>query len=82
MDCEYRVGSALRFSIAGVGQDDALIQFTRVDSTGGFVAGFAALHGCVVIRPVGDSAAASAFVSPRDGRVYRAWQLCRQAHRR
>lgn len=83
LDCSYRVGDAVRFAITGVGQDDAVVHFLKVDSTGGYVAGFAALHGCVVVKPTGaDSLAALAFVSPRDGRVFRAWQLCRQPPKR
>jgi hypothetical protein len=83
LDCEYRVGEALRFVITGVGQDDALVNFLKVDSAAGYVAGFSALHLCVVVKPaVADSAARLAFVSPRDGRVYRVWQHCRQPPRR
>ena len=84
MDCEYVVAQALRFSIAGVGEEGALISFSKVDSTAGYVAGFSSFHGCVVVRPAaaGDTSAALAFVSPRDGRVYRVWQHCRQPPRR
>lgn len=85
LDCAYAVGSGLRFSIAGVGQDDAVISFARVDSAAGWVAALSVLHGCVVVRPAAaapDSAAALAFISPRDGRVYRVWQHCRQPPRR
>ncbi len=84
LDCTYVVGESLRFSIAGIGQEDAAISFSLVDSTRGYVAGFSTLHGCVVVRPAaaGDSSAALAFVSPRDGRVYRVWQHCKQPPRR
>ena len=85
LDCSYAVGSGLRFRIEGVGQDEALINFVRVDSTGGWVAGYSLMLGCVVVRPVGataDSAAALAFVAPRDGRVYRVWQHCKNPPRR
>lgn len=84
LDCSYRVGDAVRFAIIGVGQDDAVVNFVKVDSAAGYVAGFAALHGCVIVKraTAGDSLAPLAFVSPRDGRVYRVWQLCRQPPRR
>ena len=85
LDCEYRVGSSLRFVIAGVGQDDAAVTFFRVDSIGDYYAGYAALHGCVVIKPTRqarDSVASFAFVSPRDGKVYRSWQNCHQPVKR
>ena len=85
LDCTYTVGSGLRFRIEGVGQDDALVNFVKVDSTAGWVAGFSLLLGCVVVKPAAatvDSAAALAFVAPRDGRVYRIWQHCRNPPRR
>ncbi len=84
LDCVYDVAESLRFTIAGVGQEDAVISFAHVDSARGFVAGFSTLHGCVVVKPAGagDSSVALAFVSPRDGRVYRIWQQCKQPPRR
>ena len=84
LDCSYAVGQSLRFVISGVGQEDAVINFVKVDSAAGYVAGFASIHGCVVVRPAAsaDSGTALAFVSPRDGRVYRTWQLCRQIPKR
>ena len=85
VDCQYGVGEALRILITGVGQEDAVVNFQKVDSTAGYVAGFAALHGCVIVRPARvrpDSLAALAFVSPRDGKVYRTWQHCRQPPKR
>lgn len=82
LDCEYAVGEAVRFKIEGVGQESATVHFVKVDSTGGYTAGFAPLHGCVVVRPAsGREEAALAFVSLRDGRVHRGWQLCRQPMR-
>lgn len=85
LDCHYVIGESLQIRITGVGQEDAVVNFQKVDSTAGYVAGFAALHGCVMIRPAKarpDSLVALAFVSPRDGRVYRTWQHCRQPPRR
>lgn len=84
LDCTYAIGESLRLSIAGVGQEDAVITFARVDSTAGWTAGFSVLHGCVVVRRAAarDSAAAPAFISPKDGRVYRGWQHCAQPPRR
>lgn len=85
LDCAYEVAESLGIVITGVGQEDAVVTFTRVDSTAGYVAGFAALHGCVIVRPARarpDSLPALAFVSPRDGKVYRTWQHCHQPPRR
>ena len=80
LDCEYAVGEGVRFRIEGVGQESATVHFVKVDSTGGYTAGFAPLHGCVVVRPAsGKEDVASAYVSLRDGRVHRNWQQCRPA---
>lgn len=79
LDCEYKVGSALRFLITGVGQADAVVNFYHVDPQGGYMAGIAPLHGCVIVRPTQtspDSTASVAFVSPHDGKVYRNWNTC------
>jgi len=84
LDCTYAIGASLRLSIVGVGQDDAVINFATVDSAAGWMAGFSVLHGCVVVRrgAARDSAVAPAFISPKDGRVYRGWQHCAQPPRR
>ena len=83
MDCEYEVGKALRFVISGVGQPDAAVTFFKVDRDEDYYAGVTALHGCVVVKPAkttgADSVATFAFVSPRDGKVYRDWQNCHKA---
>lgn len=82
LDCEYAVGEAVRFRIEGVGQESATVHFVKVDSTGGYTAGYAPLHGCVVVRPAaGKEDVASAYVSLRDGRVHRGWQQCRPSSR-
>ena len=86
MECTYQVGDGLRFVISGVGQADAVTSILRVDSAGGHIAGFAPLHGCVIVRPSvsrPDSLASMAFVSPYDGKVYRNWNTClKQAPKR
>ena len=85
LDCDYRVGTALRFQITGVGQVDAVVNFSHVDPQGDFIAGIAPLHGCVIVRPSQqrpDSTANTAFVSPHDGKVYRNWNTCLKPTRR
>jgi hypothetical protein len=86
MDCVYTVDDGLRFTIAGVGQADVVVNFTRVDSASAFVPGMAPLNGCVIVKPAQtrpDSLANMAFVSPHDGKVYRNWSTClRQAPKR
>lgn len=86
MECTYQVGDGLRFVISGVGQIDVVTSILKVDTAGAFVAGFAPLHGCVMVRPAvsrPDSVGHMAFVSPYDGKVYRNWNTCtRQAPKR
>jgi hypothetical protein len=79
MDCEYRVGKSLRFTIAGVGQSDVVINFFKVNVDDDFFASVAPLHGCVVVRPAAarsDTISQLAFVSPQDGKIYRNWNTC------
>jgi hypothetical protein len=79
LDCEYKVGKSLRFHIAGVGQQDVMINFLKVDQDEDYIASVAPLHGCVVVRPAGaraDSTATLAFVSPVDGKIYKNWNTC------
>jgi hypothetical protein len=86
MECSYHVGDGLRFVISGVGQIDVVTNILKVDTAGAYIAGFAPLHGCVIVRPSEsrpDSLALMAFVSPQDGKVYRNWNTClRQAPKR
>ena len=90
--CDYQVGSSLRFAIAGVGQEDVVVSFVHLDSLGDFFASVAPLHGCVVVKPKRpeeaaraaglhptDSVATFAYVSPRNGKVYRTWSACLSA---
>jgi hypothetical protein len=94
MDCEFRVGDAIRFVVAGVGQEDVSVAFVQADSAGRYVASIVPLHGCIVVKPthtaeaardagipVSDSVATFAFVSPKTGKVYRNWQTCLSATR-
>ena len=79
MDCEYKVGKSLRFTIAGVGQSDVVVNFFKVDVDQDYFASVAPLHGCVVIRPAAarsDTTSHVAFVSPQDGKIYRNWNTC------
>jgi len=85
MDCEYRVGKSLRFLIAGVGQQDVVINFFKVDVDEDYFASVAPLHGCVVVTPASarsDTASSLAFVSPQDGKVYRNWNTCLRTPKR
>src|SRR4051794_33327679 len=76
MNCEYKVGKSLHFSIGGVGDEDAAILFLKADfENGEYYAKVGVLHGCVIVSPrVGSRPNLTfgdlAFVSPRNGKVY------------
>ena len=77
LDCEYKVGKSLWFLISGVGQQDVMINFYRVNVDEDYVASVAPAHGCVVVKPAkADAPASVAFVSPVDGKIYRTWNTC------
>ncbi len=83
MECQYRVGTSLQFTIAGVGLPDAGIAFDKSDRDGDYYAGFGLQHQCVIVWPGKATTDATparvsdlAFVSPSDGKVYRDWAAC------
>ena len=81
LECNYRVGKALKFGVVGVGDADAAITFYAVSFDGDYYASVGVAHGCVIVKPgkVTDLGAGFAFVSPRNGKVYHDWQSCKQA---
>ena len=86
VECSYSVGRDLAFSIAPVGQPDATVSFIRSNDQGDYYGSYGVGAGCVVVkhgqRGVRDAGSryAYAFVSPKNGRVYRDWHDCRKAN--
>jgi hypothetical protein len=85
LHCTYNVGNDLIFSITAVGELDSGISFLKSDIKGDYYARFGVKHGCVIIAR-GESSPKSkkspidyAFVSPKNGRVYRTWEECKEA---
>jgi hypothetical protein len=86
LDCEYTVGEGLSFVIAGAGGSDAGITVTKATGyASDNYATFGALHGCIIVKPGRKPKEAApkrgvrpdmAFVSHRNGKVYRTWQEC------
>jgi hypothetical protein len=85
MDCRYKVGKDLEFTIAGIGQPDTGVTFVKSSFEGDFYASFGIQHGCVIVKrgqkavtsqelSGPDSAFDFAFVSPKNGKVYRRWE--------
>lgn len=81
--CEYRVGQDLYFTIDGVGEAEAGITFMRSNFDGDFYATVGALHGCVIVKRglkhIAEPFLDYAFVSPKNGKVYRNWKECAEA---
>lgn len=93
LECSYKVGTGLRFTIAGVGQDDAAITVDHADGLDSdFYFTFGIMHGCVIVKRGflkqppelrgGLPGFDMAFVSPRTGRVYKTWEECGQVRAR
>src|SRR5581483_3835984 len=86
LSCEYRVGNDLHFSIDGIGDPDTGITFLHSSFEGDYFASVGVMHGCVVVKhgkktlpnPL-DVVADFAFVSPKNGKVYRNWKQCQRA---
>jgi hypothetical protein len=83
IDCEYRIGTDFWLSIAGVGSTDAGISFMKSDLKGRYYGTVGAGHGCVIVK-TGTANTTSdpidfAFVSPKNGKVYRDWPSCQAA---
>jgi hypothetical protein len=81
--CKYEIGKDLEFSITSVGEKDAGISFLRSSIKGDYWARFGVMHGCVIVlqgEAVSQSTALPfAFVSPKNGRVYKSWEECQRA---
>jgi hypothetical protein len=84
------VWTGLKFTIAGIGQPDTAVTFMKSSFAGDFYATFGVLHGCVIAKR-GTKGVESedafesggfadyAFVSPRNGKVYKSWKQCQAA---
>lgn len=90
IDCQYKVGKDLEFLISGIGQPDTGVTFMKSSFEGDFYASFGIQHNCVIVKrglkgvtsqelSGPGSAFDFAFVSLRNGRVYRRWEECQTA---
>jgi hypothetical protein len=79
------VGKDLEFSITAAGEDDVGISFLRSNFKGDYYARFGPSHGCIIVAQ-GESHSSTvardfgsdyAFVSPKNGQVYRTWLECK-----
>lgn len=84
LNCQYKVGKDLEFSIDGIGMPDTAITFTRTKGLqGDYYASFGLMHGCIIIKHGEKSKLFFkdfAFVSPKNGKVYQTWQQCQAGY--
>lgn len=91
ISCEYKVGKGLHFSIDAIGQPDTGITFVKCSMDGDFYATYGLKHGCIIVKrgPKGITSKDFygpgtpfdyAFVSPKNGKVYRTWQECMECN--
>jgi hypothetical protein len=89
ISCEYRVGKDLHFTIDGIGGESTGITFMKSNFEGNFYPTFGLRHGCVIVKrgkknwkPDVDYGPGSpfdyAFISPKNGKVYRDWVDCKE----
>ena len=80
LDCDYKIGDDFHLSIAGVGQLDAGATFMKSNFNGKYYGTFGILHGCVIVKTgmknIIKSPLDMAFVSPKNGKVYKDWRSC------
>ncbi|MEN6438606.1 MAG: hypothetical protein ABFD97_08485 [Syntrophobacter sp.] len=86
VDCDFKVGQDLQFSIVGIGQPDVKVIFSNSSINGDYYASFSILEGCVVVKH-GKKGVSSpqelrkimndvAHISPKDANVYKTWEEC------
>ena len=84
ISCKYKVGRDLEFSIDGIGMPDTSFTFYRTKGLqGDYYATYGLMHGCIVVKHGGDSELFGrdfAFVSPKNGKVYKTWTECKAGY--
>ena len=84
IECNYQIGKDLHIVIVPVGEDLTGVKFFRSSFEGEFYGSVGMMHGCIIIQP-GKAAPPTvnpfevAFISPKNGKVYRTWEACRKA---
>ncbi|WNM58359.1 hypothetical protein [Candidatus Nitrospira allomarina] len=78
LECNYGVGHDLWVTISGIGQKDGAVTFMKSDENGDYYAAFGLMHECVIVKPgkKTEEFLDFAFISPRTGKVFSAWQEC------
>lgn len=81
IECDYKIGKDLHIQIAGIGDPDTGVAFLKSDSNGDYYASFGLNHGCIIVKrgmqSHFDRVSYYAFISPKNGKVYRDWIECK-----
>lgn len=76
LSCSYKAGKSLLIEIAGIGSPDTGVGFLKSDFNGDYYAKYGVLHGCIIVNRTSDLNS-FAFISPKNGKIYRTWQECK-----
>lgn len=76
LSCSYKAGRSLLIEIAGIGSPDSGVAFLKSDYQGDYYAKYGVLHGCMIVNSTKDLGS-FAFISPRNGKIYKTWQDCK-----
>ncbi len=79
ISCQYKIGKLLHISIDGIGEMDTGVTFLKSDIDGDFFATYGIRHGCVIIKSL-QRVEDYAFISPKNGKVYKDWRLCKEGN--
>ncbi len=84
LDCTCRGGRDLYIAIAGIGMPDTGINFYASSLEGDYYASVGVLHGCIIVTPgklsEGKEDGGYAFISPKNGKVYKDWWSCKKGY--
>ena len=84
INCDYKIRDDFWLSLAGIGNPDTGVTFMKSDFNGNYYGTYGVMHGCVIVKTgtknKTKNPADFAFVSPKNGKVYRDWQTCQTGY--
>jgi hypothetical protein len=79
INCTYKIGEDLEIWIDGIGLPDTGVTFAKSNFQGDYYAAFGMQHLCVMVKSGKDLLQGLAFISPKNGKVYKDWETCQKA---